>query len=65
MSKRIACINEAPIAPHERRIALDPPSSAPPNAWLRDQALARPGGAGAGAGGGGEFPLRGGHTPAY
>lgn len=37
MRKRIACINEAPISPEERRISL-PGGAAPAyNTWLAEQ----------------------------
>jgi hypothetical protein len=62
MRKRVASINEAPIAPGERRIAVDAPAAAPPNAWLREQGLAQPGAAG---GDGAGFPLGGGSQSCY
>lgn len=56
MRKRIACINEAPIAESERRIAVDQPQH---NHWLSDQGLSGQDGQPA------EFPLAAGHLPAY
>ncbi|EFN57829.1 hypothetical protein CHLNCDRAFT_143246 [Chlorella variabilis] len=50
MRKRIASINEAPIAEGERRIAVDSPTR---NTWLAEQGV------------GGEFPLGGGSKLAY
>ena len=42
MRKRVACINEAPIQPHERRIAVDDGSEPPPNRWLAEQGVGGP-----------------------
>jgi hypothetical protein len=59
MRKRIACINESPICPEERRIAVDE-SEVVRNAWLAEQGLST-----GPAGGGGGFPLAGGDAPCY
>lgn len=63
MRKRIACINDAPIQPHERRIAVTDSDSAaagasspPINTWLDQQGLAGPTG---------EFPFGGGSKECY
>jgi hypothetical protein len=55
MRKRIASINEAPIQPSERRIAVDPPAAAAVNTWLAQQGLS----------GGAEFPFGGGTEKCY
>lgn len=57
MRKRICSINEAPIQPHQRRIAVDAPAAAPTNPWLAQQGLS--GSAGT------EFPYGGGHERCY
>ena len=54
MRKRIASINEAPIAPDQRRIAVPEGQQPRFNTWLGDQGV-----------GGDEFPLGGGAAPAY
>ncbi|KAI7843266.1 hypothetical protein COHA_003099 [Chlorella ohadii] len=54
MRKRIACINEAPIRPEERRIAVPEGQQVVYNSWLAEQGI-----------GGKEFPLCGGNQPAY
>lgn len=51
MRKRIASINEAPIAEGERRIAVEEPTH---NTWLADQGI-----------GGSSFPLGGGSASTY
>ncbi len=51
MRKRIACINEAPIAESERRIAVEQPMV---NSWLSEQGVDI-----------GAFPLAGGNEPCY
>lgn len=56
MRKRIACINEAPIQPHERRIAVDD-DKVVHNAWLTEQGLAERHGS--------AFPLSGGASTCY
>jgi hypothetical protein len=55
MRKRIACINEAPIQPSQRRIAVDPPGAAAVNTWLAQQGLS----------GSAEFPFGGGAEKCY
>jgi hypothetical protein len=55
MRKRIASINEAPIQPDQRRVAVEPPSSAPVNTWLAQQGLA----------GSRELPFKGGSEACY
>lgn len=39
MRKRIACINEAPIRPEERRIAVHEGQQVVHNAWLAEQVV--------------------------
>eukprot|EP00878_Enallax_costatus_P028515 GHUV01030804.1.p2 GENE.GHUV01030804.1~~GHUV01030804.1.p2 ORF type:complete len:153 (+),score=30.77 GHUV01030804.1:489-947(+) len=56
MRKRIACINEAPIQPHERRIAVDDDKGVH-NSWLTEQGLAEQQG--------NVFPLSGGNSRCY
>jgi hypothetical protein len=54
MRKRIASINEAPISPQQRRIAVEPQVSPVHNSWLAEQGLATA-----------EFPLGGGSDMCY
>lgn len=56
MRKRIASINEAPIQPQERRIAVED-SDVVHNSWLTEQGLSKEQGA--------EFPLAGGSSKCY
>eukprot|EP00879_Flechtneria_rotunda_P004174 GHRR01004422.1.p1 GENE.GHRR01004422.1~~GHRR01004422.1.p1 ORF type:complete len:188 (+),score=36.68 GHRR01004422.1:546-1109(+) len=58
MRKRIASINEAPIRPEERRIAVDEGCSPPPNNWLEEQGLSTDVGHH-------QFPFKGGHESCY
>lgn len=58
MRKRIACINEAPIHEHERRIALED-SRVRHNSWLESQ------GTSGSEGQSSEFPLGGGSSTCY
>ncbi|KIZ04736.1 hypothetical protein MNEG_3221 [Monoraphidium neglectum] len=59
MRKRIACINEAPIAEAERRISVDDEKVAY-NSWLTEQGLSTNQ-----AGSAGGFPLGGGNSKCY